>query len=88
MIGLYDIDTMIESVIEDIADINDRIEEAVDDRLEELDIDHAVQSKVEEAIGDFDDQILDRVREIVRAKTEEAVQNAKIEEMVQAHIKF
>ena len=89
MITQHDVEMMIREVIDSEDTIADSIDDAIDVRLAELDIDNVSDEMFQSVLDDQDEQIADLVEEKVNMRTRELLrQHSDVQSMVDDFISF
>ena len=89
MIDQHDVEMMIRAVIDAEDTIADSIDDAIDIRLAELDIDNVIEEMIQSVLDDQDEPIADLVEEKVNMRTRELLrQHSDVQSMVDAFISF
>ena len=89
MINQHDVEMMIREVIDSEDTIADSIDDAIDVRLAELDIDNVIEEMIQSVLDDQDEPIADLVEEKVNMRTRELLrQHSDVQSMVDDFINF
>ena len=89
MIDQHDVEMMIRAVIDAEDTIADSIDDAIDIRLAELDIDNVIEEMIQSVLDDQDEPIADLVEEKVNMRTRELLrQHSDVQSMVDDFINF
>ena len=89
MIDQHDVEMMIRAVIDAEDTIADSIDDAIDVRLAELDIDNVIEEMIQSVLDDQDEPIADLVEEKVNMRTRELLpQHSDVQSMVDDFISF
>ena len=89
MITQHDVEMMIREVIDSEDTIADSIDDAIDVRLAELDIDNVIEEIIQSVLDDQDEPIADLVEEKVNMRTRELLrQHSDVQSMVDDFISF
>ena len=89
MIDQHDVEMMIRAVIDSEDTIADSIDDAIDVRLAELDIDNVIEEMIQSVLDDQDEPIADLVEEKVNMRTRELLrQHSDVQSMVDDFINF
>ena len=89
MIDQHDVEMMIRAVIDAEDTIADSIDDAIDVRLAELDIDNVIEEMIQSVLDDQDEPIADLVEEKVNMRTRELLrQHSDVQSMVDDFINF
>lgn len=89
MITQHDVEMMIREVIDSEDTIADSIDDAIDVRLAELDIDNVIEEMIQSVLDDQDEPIADLVEEKVNMRTRELLrQHSDVQSMVDDFINF
>ena len=89
MITQHDVEMMIREVIDSEDTIADSIDDAIDVRLAELDIDNVIEEMIQSVLDDQDEPIADLVEEKVNMRTRELLrQHSDVQSMVDEFISF
>jgi len=89
MITQHDVEMMIREVIDSEDTIADSIDDAIDVRLAELDIDNVIEEMIQSVLDDQDEPIADLVEEKVNMRTRELLrQHSDVQSMVDDFISF
>ena len=89
MIDQHDVEMMIRAVIDAEDTIADSIDDAIDIRLAELDIDNVIEEMIQSVLDDQDEPIADLVEEKVNMRTRELLrQHSDVQSMVDDFISF
>ena len=83
MIDQHDVEMMIRAVIDSEDTIADSIDDAIDVRLAQLDIDNVIEEMIQSVLDDQDEPIADLVEEKVNMRTRELLrQHSDVQSMV------
>ena len=89
MITQHDVEMMIREVIDSEDTIADSIDDAIDVRLAELDIDNVIEEMIQSVLDDQDEPKADLVEEKVNMRTRELLrQHSDVQSMVDDFINF
>ena len=89
MITQHDVEMMIREVIDSEDTIADSIDDAIDVRLAQLDIDNVIEEMIQSVLDDQDEPIADLVEEKVNMRTRELLrQHSDVQSMVDDFISF
>ena len=89
MIDQHDVEMMIRAVIDAEDTIADSIDDAIDIRLAELNIDNVIEEMIQSVLDDQDEPIADLVEEKVNMRTRELLrQHSDVQSMVDDFISF
>jgi len=89
MIDQHDVEMMIRAVIDSEDTIADSIDDAIDVRLAELNIDNVIDEMIQSVLDDQDEPIADLVEEKVNMRTRELLrQHSDVQSMVDDFISF
>lgn len=89
MIDQHDVEMMIRAVIDSEDTIADSIDDAIDVRLAELNIDNVIDEMIQSVLDDQDEPIADLVEEKVNMRTRELLrQHSDVQSMVDDFINF
>ena len=89
MIDQHDVEMMIRAVIDAEDTIADSIDDAIDVRLAQLDIDNVIEEMIQSVLDDQDEPIADLVEEKVNMRTRELLrQHSDVQSMVDDFISF
>ena len=89
MIDQHDVEMMIRAVIDSEDTIADSIDDAIDVRLAQLDIDNVIEEMIQSVLDDQDEPIADLVEEKVNMRTRELLrQHSDVQSMVDDFINF
>ena len=89
MITQHDVEMMIRAVIDSEDTIADSIDDAIDVRLAELNIDNVIDEMIQSVLDDQDEPIADLVEEKVNIRTRELLrQHSDVQSMVDDFISF
>ena len=89
MIDQHDVEMMIRAVIDAEDTIADSIDDAIDVRLAELNIDNVIDEMIQSVLDDQDEPIADLVEEKVNMRTRELLrQHSDVQSMVDDFISF
>jgi len=89
MITQHDVEMMIRAVIDSEDTIADSIDDAIDVRLAELNIDNVIDEMIQSVLDDQDEPIADLVEEKVNMRTRELLrQHSDVQSMVDDFISF
>tara|TARA_R110002020_G_scaffold470329_2_gene696125 strand:- start:1580 stop:1849 length:270 start_codon:yes stop_codon:yes gene_type:complete len=89
MIDQHDVEMMIRAVIDSEDTIADSIDDAIDVRLAQLDIDNVIEEMIQSVLDDQDEPIADLVEEKVNMRTRELLrQHSDVQSMVDDFISF
>ena len=89
MITQHEVEMMIREVIDSEDTIADSIDDAIDVRLAELDIDNVIEEMIQSVLDDQDEPIADLVEEKVNMRTRELLrQHSDFQSMVDDFISF
>ena len=89
MIDQHDVEMMIRAVIDAEDTIADSIDDAIDVRLAQLDIDNVIEEMIQSVLDDQDEPIADLVEEKVNMRTRELLrQHSDVQSMVDDFINF
>ena len=89
MIDQHDVEMMIRAVIDSEDTIADSIDDAIDVRLAQLNIDNVIDEMIQSVLDDQDEPIADLVEEKVNMRTRELLrQHSDVQSMVDDFINF
>ena len=89
MITQHDVEMMIRAVIDSEDTIADSIDDAIDVRLAELNIDNVIDEMIQSVLDDQDEPIADLVEEKVNIRTRELLrQHSDVQSMVDDFISY
>ena len=89
MITQHDVEMMVRAVIDSEDTIADSIDDAIDVRLAELNIDNVIDEMIQSVLDDQDEPIADLVEEKVNMRTRELLrQHSDVQSMVDDFIIF
>ena len=89
MITQHDVEMMVRAVIDSEDTIADSIDDAIDVRLAELNIDNVIDEMIQSVLDDQDEPIADLVEEKVNMRTRELLrQHSDVQSMVDDFINF